>query len=68
MTKSDMIQLQKKLLKSHDMTGQVFPLDIADKNVGLVTSEAICAILVAIIQKILDRAAGGTEEDSKDDQ
>lgn len=64
----DMIQLQKKLLKSHDMLGQLFLLDAADKNIGLISSETICAILVTIIQKRWDRAAGGTEKDSKDDQ
>lgn len=47
----DIIQLQKKLLKSHDMPGQLFPLDTADKNIGLVSSETIYVILVTIIQK-----------------
>lgn len=47
----DIIQLQKKLLKSHDMPGQLFPLDIAEKNIGLPSSEMIYAILVTIIQK-----------------
>lgn len=47
----DIIQLQKTLLKSHDMPGQLFPLDLADKNIGLISSETIYVILVTIIQK-----------------
>lgn len=50
------------------MPGQLFPLDIADKNIGLVSSEMIYAILVTIIQKIWDGTTGGTEKDSKKDQ
>lgn len=50
------------------MPGQLFPLDTADKNIGLISSETIYAILVTIIQKRWDRTAGGTEKDSKKDQ
>lgn len=50
------------------MPGQLFPLDTADKNIGLISSETICVILVTIIQKRWERTAGGTEKDSKDDQ
>lgn len=64
----DVNQLQKKLLKWHDMPGQLFPLDTADKNIGLISSETIYAILVTIIQKRWDRTAGGTEKDSMKDQ
>lgn len=63
----DIIQLQKTLLKSHDMPGQLFPLDLADKNIGLISSETIYVILVTIIQKRWDRTTGGTEKDSKKD-
>lgn len=50
------------------MPGQLFPLDAADKNIGLISSEMIYAILVTIIQKRWDRTAGGPEKDSKKDQ
>lgn len=47
------------------MPGQLFPLDTADKNIGLTSSEMIYAILGTIIQKRWDRTAGGTGKDSK---
>lgn len=50
------------------MPGQLFPLDTADKNIGLISSETIYAILVTIIQERWDRTARGTEKDLKKDQ
>jgi len=64
----DMIQLQKKLLKSHDMPDQLLPLGTVDKNIGRISSETICVTLVTIIQKRSDYTAGDTEKDSKGDQ
>lgn len=57
---------RRKLVKSHGLTGQIFPLDTAGKNKTSSSSETICAILGAIGQKRLDCTAGGTEKGMRD--